>query len=62
MKITLQEKVLLRCLIKNLVHNFIPMPQAMETPDAKAAMDEEWEKVKEQKGVYSGSTKRQKIN
>ena len=46
MKITLQVRVLLRCLIKKLVHKFIPMPQAMEIPNAKAAVDEEWEKVK----------------
>ena len=28
----------------NLVHKFIPMPQAMKIPDAKAAVDKEWEK------------------
>ena len=28
-----------------LVHKFIPMPQAMKIPAAKAAMDEEWEKL-----------------
>ena len=55
----------------NLVHKFIPMPQAMKIPDAKAALDKEWkkfetiparnlEKSQEQKGGYSGSTKRQK--
>ena len=27
----------------NLVHKFIPMPQAMKIPDAEAAVDEEWE-------------------
>ena len=30
----------------NLVHKPIPMHQAMETPDAKAAVDKEWEKLK----------------
>ena len=25
----------------NLVHKFIPLPQAMEIPDAKAAVDKE---------------------
>ena len=30
----------------NLVHKFIPIPQAMKTPDAKAAVDQEWEKLK----------------
>ena len=28
----------------NLVHTFIPMPQAMKIPGAKAAVDKEWEK------------------
>ena len=55
----------------NLVHKFIPLPQVMKIPDAKAKMDKEWkkletipgwnlEKSQEQKGGYSGSTKRQK--
>ena len=52
----------------NLAHKFIPMPQAMKIPDAKAAMDKEWKKLetipswqlKESEGGYSGSTKRQK--
>ena len=55
----------------NLVHKFIPMPQAMKIPDAKAAVDKEWKKLEtipawnlgkkcqEQKGGYSGNTKRQ---
>ena len=29
----------------NLVHKFIPVPQAMTIPDAKAAMDKEWKKL-----------------
>ena len=29
----------------NLVHKFSPMPQAMKIPAAKAAVDEEWEKL-----------------
>ena len=29
----------------NLVHKFIPMPQAMKTPAAKVAVDKEWEKL-----------------
>ena len=29
----------------NLVHKFIPMPQAMKIPAAKAAVDMEWEKL-----------------
>ena len=30
----------------NLVHKFIPMPQAMKIPAAKAPVDKEWEKLK----------------
>ena len=29
----------------NLVHKFIPVPQAAKTPAAKAAVDKEWEKL-----------------
>ena len=29
----------------NLVHKFIPMPQAMKIPGAKAAVEKEWEKL-----------------
>ena len=29
----------------NLVHKFVPMPQAMKIPAAKAAVDKEWEKL-----------------
>ena len=29
----------------NLVHKFIPMLQAMKNPDAKAAVDKEWETI-----------------
>ena len=29
----------------NLVHKFIPMPQAMKIPDAKAAVDKAWKKL-----------------
>ena len=27
----------------SLVHKFIPMPQALKIPDAKAAVEKEWE-------------------
>ena len=54
-----------------LMHKFIPMPQAMKIPDAKTAVDKEWKEARndssmavgssrEQKGGFSGSTKRQK--
>ena len=29
----------------NFVHKFIPMPQALKIPAAKAAVDKEWEKL-----------------
>ena len=29
----------------NLVHKFLPMPQAMKISAAKAAVDKEWEKL-----------------
>ena len=55
----------------NLVHTFIPVSQAMKRPDVKNSsgqgMEEAWDnssmglgKRQEQKGGYSGSTKRQK--
>ena len=31
----------------NTVHKFIPLPQAMKIPDAKAAVEKEWEKLEE---------------
>ena len=31
----------------NLVHKFIPMPQAMKSPAAQAAVDKEWGKLEE---------------
>ena len=30
----------------NLVHKFIPVPEAMKIPDAKAAVEKEWEQLK----------------
>ena len=44
-KIILQEKVRIHYSAKNLVHKFIPMPQALKIPTAKAAVDKEWEKL-----------------
>ena len=45
MKIILQEKGDKSLQHYNLVHKFIPMPQAMKIPAAKAAVDKEWEKL-----------------
>ena len=36
----------------NLVHKFIPMPQALKIPAAKAAVDTEWEKL-EKKSAWN---------
>ena len=44
MKTILQEKVKIHCSY-NLVHKFIPMPEATKIPAAKAAVDKEWEKL-----------------
>ena len=44
MKAILQERVTISLQHYNLVHNF-PMPQAMKISAAKAAVDEEWEKL-----------------
>ena len=35
----------------NLVHKFIPVPQAMKIPAAKAAVDKEWENLEKILGV-----------
>ena len=45
MRTILQEKGTIHCNITNLVHKFIPMPQAMKIPAAKVAVDKEWEKL-----------------
>ena len=42
----------------NCVHKFIPMPQAMKIPAAKAAVDKEWEKLEKDSSV--GPDKSQK--
>ena len=44
-KTTLQGKDQNSVLQCNLVHIFIPMPQAMKIPDAKTAVDKEWKKL-----------------
>ena len=40
-----QEKEKIHYSTTLLVHKFIPMPQAMKIPAAKAAVDKEWEKL-----------------
>ena len=56
----------------NLVHKFIPLPQAVKIPAAKAAVDKEWEKlekisarnltkVRSNKEVIDGSKEEQSI-
>ena len=46
-KIALQAKVSLHGPMKNLVHKFIPVPQAMQILDAKAAVDKECTKARD---------------
>ena len=44
----------------NLVHKFIPMPQAMKIPAAKSAVDKEWEKIRENFGVELDQSQKKK--
>ena len=44
-KITLLQKGRILFLTHSLVHNFIPMPQALKIPDEKAAVENDWEKL-----------------
>ena len=44
----------------NMVHKFIPMPQAMKNPDAKAAVDEEWKKL-ETYGIWKKSRAKRRL-
>ena len=44
-KTILQEKERIHYSTTIFVHKFIPMPQAMKIPAAKAAVDKEWEKL-----------------
>ena len=43
----------------NLVHKFIPMPQAMKMPAAKEAADKKWRKLEKQFRVESGESQKQ---
>ena len=45
MKTILQERETIHCNITIWFTKFIPMPQAMKIPAAKAAVDKEWEKL-----------------
>ena len=44
----------------NLVHKFIPMPQAMKVPDAEAAVDKEWKKLETTPAWQLDEVKRKK--
>ena len=46
----------------NLVHKFIPMPQAMKMPAAKAAVDKEWEKLEKISAWNLTSQKKEKCD
>ena len=43
----------------NLVHKASPIHQAMTIPEAKAAVDKEWVKLKENFGAGSGESQKQ---
>ena len=43
----------------NLVHKFIPMPQAMKIPDGKEAVEKEWEKTGENSGMAADESQKQ---
>ena len=45
MKTILQEREIIHCSITIWYTNFIPTPQEMKIPAAKAAVDKEWEKL-----------------
>ena len=59
MKTILQEKGDNSLYHKYLVHNFIPMPQAMKIPAAKEAVDKEWRKLEKILAVESGESQKQ---
>ena len=44
----------------NLVHKFIPMPQAMKIPDVKAAVDKGMEKARDHPSMDFGQNKSKK--
>ena len=47
----------------NLIHKFIPMPQAMKIPAAMAAVDKEWENwIKFRRGTWRKSEVRKKFS
>ena len=46
----------------NLIHKFVPMPQAMKILAAKAAVDKEWGKIGENFGVELDESKKQVID
>ena len=45
----------------NLVHKFIPMPEAMKIQDAKAALDKEWGKTRANTRMAADKSQKQKI-
>ena len=57
MKITSKAKGTLRRVIQNLVHKFIPMLLAMTIPDAKAAVEKEWEEARNDSSLAVGQSK-----
>ena len=39
-----------------MVHKFVPMPQAMKIPDAKAAVDQGWKKARDDPSMVIGES------
>ena len=46
---------------QNLVHKFIPMPQALKIPDAKAAVEKEFENLEKDTGLAADESQKQKM-
>ena len=44
----------------NLVHKFIPMPQAIRIPNAKSGLEKEWEKCKKDTSMAADESQKQK--
>ena len=42
------------------MHKFIPVPHAMKIPDAKAALEKEWEKLGDDTGMAADESQKQK--
>ena len=59
MKMILREKGMNSLSHYNLVQKFIPMPQAVKIPDARAAVVKGWEKIRENTSMAAGESQKQ---